>query len=89
VVLLFLAGLVVVLFLGLTASAPRSSAQGTGYANAAPSDQVIQPVSTRGASHTGFLVGSSAAIVMIGGAGLYGMHHSGAHIVGRRHHHRP
>src|SRR5437870_4703373 len=88
--LLFLAGVAFVLLLGLTASTPRSSAQtGTGYGNAAPPTQLIQPVSGHGASHTGFLVGSGAAVVMVGGAALYGMHHSGVHIVGRlhRHHH--
>jgi hypothetical protein len=86
VALLFLAGLALVLLLGLTSDAARSSAQtGTGYANAAPQDQVIQPVSGSGASHTGFLVGSGAAVVMIGGAALYGMHHSHVHLLGRRH----
>jgi hypothetical protein len=79
VALLFLVGVVLVVLVGLSSGATRSSAQtGSGYgAPQVLEDQVISPAS-HGSSHVGIYLGIGAALAILGGAAFYGLRHSGA-----------
>jgi hypothetical protein len=76
VALLFLAAIVVAFLLSIGASAPKSDAQvGYGAPQNLP-DQVISPASSNhGNSQFGLIVGAGTAVVILGGAVLYGYRH--------------
>ena len=73
--LLFFIAIVVALVLSFFSPTPRSDAQvGYGAPQNIP-DQTIQPIS-HGSSNTGLAVGVGAAVVIIGGAVVFGWRHA-------------
>jgi hypothetical protein len=63
----------VIVYAGMASGAPAPAQTGSGYSTQVLGEQFIRPRGT-GSSHWGFIIGVLVAVLMVGGAALYGHH---------------